>query len=91
MNARPPAIEGGAAGSDLTQSLRKEQLPALRQFDVTVVTTRCGTTTAIIAAEDRDSALTTVRGELEGGDFTAPPEHCTDDVQTEIWTIRELQ
>jgi hypothetical protein len=91
MNARPPAIEGIGAGSDRTQTPREQKPPALRHFEVTVVTTRCGTTTAIIAAEDRDSALTTVRGELEGGDFTAPPEHCTDDVQTEIWTIRELQ
>ena len=27
---------------------------------------------------------------VKSGDYTAPPEHCTDDIQTEVWTIREL-
>jgi len=67
-----------------------DQRGAAREFEVTVLTTRSGTIVVVVAASDREAALATVRGELAGGDFTAPPEHCTDDVQTEIWTIREL-
>lgn len=60
-----------------------------REFEVTVVTTRSGTTVVRVAASDRESALSSVREELASGDFTTPADQCTDDVQTEIWTIRE--
>jgi hypothetical protein len=68
-----------------------EKRPVLRQFEVTIATTRCGTTAVVVDAENRDAALTTVRRELATGDFITPPDQCTDDVQTEIWTIRELR
>ena len=44
----------------------------------------------MVAAADRETALSIVREELANGDFTVPPEQCTDDLQTEIWAIREL-
>ena len=44
----------------------------------------------VVAAADRETALSTAREELATGAFTVPPQQCTDDVHTEIWTIREL-
>jgi hypothetical protein len=61
-----------------------------RHFEVTVLTTRSGATAVVVPACDREAARATVADQLSSGDFIAPPEHCTDDVQTEIWTIREL-
>lgn len=62
----------------------------LTEFEVTIVTVRSGTTAVVVAASDRESALSTVQDELARGDLIAPPEHCTDDIHTEIWTIRDL-
>jgi hypothetical protein len=57
---------------------------------VTVLTTRSGSTSTVIAASDHAEAHNIVAGELASGHLAAPPEQCTDDVQTEIWTVREL-
>ena len=67
-----------------------DQHQRIPEFEVTILTTRSGTAVAIVIASDREAALSAVREELLSGDLTAPPEHCTDDVQTEIWAIREL-
>ena len=61
------------------------------EFEVTLLTTRCGTSIAHITAESPEAALKTVRAELASGDHIAPPEHCTDDVQTAVWAIGEAQ
>ena len=61
-----------------------------RTFEVTVVTIRSGTTAVVITATDREAATSAVRELIATGECTAPPEHCTDDLQTEIWTIREV-
>ena len=60
------------------------------RYEVTVLTTRTGTIVVVVGAPDRAAALNMVREELASGDLTAPPEHCTDDVQTEIWAVRQL-
>ena len=60
----------------------------MREFEVTVLTTRSGTTVVLVAAFDHQAAINAVREELASGDFTSPPEQCTDDVHTEIWTVR---
>ena len=91
MTVRPSTAEDRCAASDcieLDPGDDQERTP--RAFEVTVLTTRSGTTAVVIAAVDREAAASTVREQLASGDYTAPPEHCTDDVQTEIWTIREL-
>jgi hypothetical protein len=62
----------------------------MREFEVTLLTTRCGTTVVRVAAADRDDVLRVVDRELSSGEHIAPPEHCTDDVQTEICAIREI-
>jgi hypothetical protein len=78
-----------AAGlNELEPGDDRQQTP--RAFEVTVVTIRSGTTSVVITAVDREAAASTVRVQLASGEHTAPPEHCTDDVQTEIWTIREV-
>ena len=78
------------AGAVSVRSNADSQPPAVRTFEVTVVTTRSGMIGFVIAAEDREAAIRTVREELASGEFVAPPEHCTDDIQTDIWAIREL-
>ncbi len=91
MTVRPSNVEGRDAASGLDElepNVDRQRMP--RAFEVTVLTTRSGTTTVVIMAVDREAAASTLRDQLASGDFTAPPEHCTDDIQTEIWTIREL-
>ena len=91
MTVRPSNAEDRCAASDLIEfeaSDDRQQTP--RAFEVTVVTIRSGTTAVVITATDREAAASTVREQLASGDYTAPPEHCTDDIQTEIWTIREV-
>ena len=91
MTVRPSTAEDRCTAPDLIElepGGDRQQTP--RAFEVTVLTTRSGTTAVVIMAVDRDAATSTVRELIASGECTAPPEHCTDDVQTEIWTIREL-
>ena len=91
MTVRPSNAEDRCAASDLSElepGDDRQRTP--RAFEVTVLTTRSGTTAVVTVAVDREAAASAVREQLASGDYTAPPEHCTDDVQTEIWTIREL-
>jgi hypothetical protein len=60
------------------------------EFEVTLLTTRFGTTTIRVSAADRDEARRVIDVEISTGDHIAPPEYCTDDVQTEICAIREI-
>ena len=91
MTVRPSNAEDRCAASDLNElEPGDDQDRTPRAFEVTVLTTRSGTTAVVIIAIDREAAASTVREQLASGDFTAPPEHCTDDIQTEIWAIREL-
>jgi hypothetical protein len=91
VTVRPSTTEDRCAAPGLNELEpvdERERTP--RTFEVTVVTIRSGATVVEVIAVDRDAAASTVREQLAGGEYTAPPEHCTDDVQTEIWTIREL-
>jgi hypothetical protein len=91
VTVHPSTTEGRCAAPGLNELEpvdERERTP--RTFEVTVVTIRSGATVVEVIAVDRDAAASTVREQLAGGEYTAPPEHCTDDVQTEIWTIREL-
>jgi hypothetical protein len=91
VTVRPSTAEDRRAASDLTElepGDGRQQTP--RAFEVTVVTIRSGTTAVVITAVDREAAASTIREQLASGEYTAPPEHCTDDIQTEVWTIREL-
>jgi hypothetical protein len=92
MTVRPSNAEGRReAASDLIElEPGDDQQRAPLAFEVTVLTTRSGTTAVVITAVDREAAASTVLEQLASGDYTVPPEHCTDDIQTEIWTIREL-
>ena len=91
MTVRPATAEDRCAAPGLNELEpvdERERTP--RAFEVTVLTTRSGTTAVVITAVDRDVATSTVRELIATGECTAPPEQCTDDIQTEIWTIREL-
>jgi hypothetical protein len=91
MTVRSSNAESRSAASDCIElEPGEDQQRTPRAFEVTVLTTRSGTTAVVISALDREAAASTVREQLAGGDYTAPPEHCTDDIQTEIWTIREV-
>ena len=63
---------------------------APREFEVTLLTTRCGTTMIRVTAADRDEVRRVIDVEISTGDHIAPPEYCMDDVQTEICAIREI-
>jgi hypothetical protein len=92
VTVRPSTAQDRRAAADLNVLEpvdERDRTP--RAFEVTVLTTRSGTTAVVITAVDRDAAASTVRGLLATGECTAPPEQCTDDIQTEIWTIREVQ
>jgi hypothetical protein len=91
VTVRPSKVEGRCAASgfdELEPNVDQQRTP--RAFEVTVLTTRSGTTAVVITAVDRDAVTSTVRELIATGECTAPPEHCTDDIQTEIWTIREV-
>jgi hypothetical protein len=91
VTVRPSTAEGRCAAPGLNKLEpveERERTP--RTFEVTLLTTRSGTTAVVITAVDRDAATSTVRELIATGECTAPPEHCTDDIQTEIWTIREV-
>ena len=60
------------------------------EFEVTLLTTRCGTTMVRVTAADRDEVRRVIDVEISTGDHIAPAEFCTDDVQTEICAIREI-
>jgi hypothetical protein len=91
VTIRPSKAEGRCAPSGLNEvEAGDDRQRTPRAFEVTVLTTRSGTTAVVITAVDRDAAASTVREQLASGDYTVPPEYCTDDIQTEIWTIREL-
>ena len=91
MTVRSSNAESRSAASDLNDIEPGDDLQRTpRAFEVTLLTTRSGTTAVVTVAVDREAAARAVREQLASGDYTVPPEHCTDDVQTEIWTIREL-
>jgi hypothetical protein len=93
MTVRPSNAEDRCTASDVNElepGDDQQQQHTPRAFEVTLLTTRSGTTAVVVTAVDREAAASTVSGQLASGDFTAPPEQCTDDVQTEIWVIREL-
>jgi hypothetical protein len=91
VTVSPSNAEDRCAASDLSELKPGDDWQRThRAFEVTVLTTRSGTTAVVTVAVDREAAASAVREQLASGDYTAPPEHCTDDVQTEIWTIREL-
>jgi hypothetical protein len=60
------------------------------EFEVTLLTTRCGTTTVRVTAADRDEVRRVIYVEISTGEHIAPPEYCPDDIQTEICAIREI-
>jgi hypothetical protein len=91
VTVRPATAEDRRAASDLNEiEPGDDRQMTPRAFEVTVLTTRSGTTAVVITAVDRDAATSTVCELIANGECTAPPEHCTDDIQTEIWTIREV-
>jgi hypothetical protein len=91
VTVRPSNAEDRRAAANLNElEPGDDRQQTMRAFEVTVVTIRSGTTAVVITAMDREAAASTVREQLASGDYTAPPEDCTDDIQTEIWTIREV-
>jgi hypothetical protein len=91
VTVRPSNAKDRRAAADLNEIEPGDNgQRTLRTFEVTLLTTRCGTTAVVMIATGRDAATSTVRELIATGEYTAPPEHCTDDIQTEIWTIREV-
>jgi hypothetical protein len=77
MRAGPgnTAEEAGLSGAILNEATcGDDQQSTMREFEVTVLTTRSGTTVVVVAASEREAALDAVRKELASGDCTAPPE-----------------
>jgi hypothetical protein len=60
------------------------------EFEVTVITTRVGSHTVRVEAGSAAAARELVRGECESGQCHCPPEWCTDDVESEVASAREL-
>ncbi len=63
---------------------------AVREFEVTLLTTRCGTSVVRVIADNRDEVQRVIDVELSSGEHITSPEHRIDDVQTEISAIREI-
>ncbi len=60
------------------------------EFEVTVVTLRSGTHTVRVEADDAAAARSLVQGECEGNQCHCPPEWCTEDVQTDVVSVRQV-
>jgi len=60
------------------------------EFEVTIITTRVGTHTVLIEAVSAAAARELVRGECDRDESHCAPEWCTDDVQSEVASVREL-
>ena len=91
MTVGPSNAEDRRAAANLNElEPGEDRQRTPRTFEVTLLTTRSGTTAVVITAVDCDAATSAVRELIATGECTAPPEHCTDDLQTEIWTIREV-
>jgi hypothetical protein len=60
------------------------------EFEVTVLTTRAGTHTVHVEAADASTALGIAQAECDSGECHCPPEWCTDDVETNVLSVRYL-
>jgi hypothetical protein len=60
------------------------------EFEVTVVTTRAGTHTIRLEAPDAVTAQSVVEAECGTDQCHCPPDWCTDDVQSDVVSIREV-
>ncbi len=60
------------------------------EFDVTVVTLRSGTHTVRVEADDAGAARSLVQAECEGNQCHCPPEWCSENVQSDVVTVRQV-
>ena len=60
------------------------------EFEVTVVTTRAGTHTIRLEAPDAVTAQSVVQAECGADQCHCPPDWCTDDVQSDVLSVREV-
>jgi hypothetical protein len=60
------------------------------EFEVTVVTTRTGAHTIGLEAPDAVTALSVVEAECRTDQCHCPPDWCTDDVQSDVVSVREV-
>ena len=58
------------------------------EFEVTVVTTRAGTHTIRLEAPDAVTAQSVVEAECGTDQCHCPPDWCTDDVQSDVVSVR---
>jgi hypothetical protein len=62
----------------------------MTEFEVTVVTTRAGTHTIRLEAPDAVTAQSVVEAECGTDQCHCPPDWCTDDVQSDVVSVREV-
>jgi xylose isomerase len=62
----------------------------LAEFDVSVLTIRCGTHTVRAVAENAAAARRQIQSECDKGHNHCPAEWCTDDVQTTIVQVKQV-
>ena len=60
------------------------------EFEVTVVTTRAGTQIIRLEAPDAVTAQSVVQAECRTDQCHCPPDWCTDDVQSDVVSVREV-
>ena len=60
------------------------------EFEVTVVTTRAGAHTIRLEAPDAVTAQSLVQAECHTDQCHCPPDWCTDDVQSDVVSVREV-
>jgi hypothetical protein len=61
------------------------------EFEVTVVTTRAGTHSIRLNAPDAAPAQGVVQAECRANQCHCPPDWCTDDVQSDVVSVREVE
>ena len=62
----------------------------MAEFDISVVTIRCGTHTVRAVAENAAAARGQIQSECDNGSHHCPPESCIDDVQTTIVQVKQV-
>ena len=60
------------------------------EFEVTVVTTRAGTHTIRLEAPDAVTARSVVEAECDTDQCHCPADWCTDDVQSDVVSVRDV-
>jgi hypothetical protein len=76
-------------GRQASSSAARGSAP-LPEFDVVLITTRSGSRTVRVRADDAAAARMSIEAECQAGECDCPPEFCSDDVETSVHAVRQV-